>query len=233
MQTQRTFAAYAKIKSDVTKHPIPSVNKEELIYFVHNFKKNARHDTVYNIDLKRAYAYILFKDSLISRTTYAYLSKLKKQERLASVGMLAAKKNTFIFENGEPIDMQPNESSLAPFFYYAVQQTAVIMEDLKRICRSNYLFTWVDGIYFRPNERAYTQCCDYLDSINFPYTGEVLRNFNVRITQSHVKLSFDKAGHPKIFNLPHPLSDFKRIVIDAIINVNNKKNETSTSQVSA
>src|SRR3712207_3895604 len=48
-QSVMCFAAFQKIKTDVTKHKLPRINKNELVYFLHDFKNECKYETVYNI----------------------------------------------------------------------------------------------------------------------------------------------------------------------------------------
>lgn len=222
MQGNRAFACFAKIKSDVKKKPIPDINKDKLSYFVHNFRQNQFIGDVVNIDLKSAYATVLYKDGYISKATFDYISKGSKQERLVSVGMLASKKQKFLFDNGTIIgDPEEVISEYSNFFFYAVRRTGEIMADLKAICGNDYLFTWVDGIYLRPNEKAVAACEQYIKDIDFKSATDYLRNFTVMVNKKQVTVNFlkEKAGkwHPKPFNLPLMNSEFKRIMIDAIL----------------
>lgn len=225
MQSKRTFAAFQKLKGDVKDKPVPELDMNQLSYFVHNFRRDSHHPEVFNIDLKSAYATILYLDGYISEATYTYLSKVNKQERLASVGMLASKSHTFYFSNtGEPVDAPaPEISPYANFFFYAVKRTADIMDELKAICGNTYLFTWVDGIYFLPDEQVFADCCECLEKIGFKYSVEYLSDFKVVLNDVCTKVLFKKAGKTKLFNLPHANSEFKKTVIESIHLVNHKK----------
>lgn len=216
-QTNQCFAAYAKVKKDVKDKPVPSIQKEELVYFEHDFKQSCSIDRVFNIDLKSAYATILHMDGYISEDTFLYLSKLPKHDRLASVGMLAAKKKTFGFDRKGGIRSYEHAiSPLENFFYYAVHRTFEIMQQLKSILRASYLFTWVDGIYFTPDMDGLIQCENYLRSIGFRYSEEILNDWQVRVVKGAVKLNFVKEGKIKSFSLPARESEFALLMADAM-----------------
>jgi hypothetical protein len=236
MQSKRTFAAYAKIKSDLKDKPVPKINQDTLIYFQHDFKKDIYIDEVVNIDIRSAYATVLFNDGLISKETFAYLAKIKKHERLASVGMLASRKKNFEFVNGEPVSMEEVVSETSGFFFHAIKRTHELMNNLKKLCGNNYLFTWVDGIYFLPDPEAISKCLQELEQHNFEYKVENLTEFDVSIKQHKILVTFKKEGESKIFNLPSPTSEFKSIIVDSLISLNNQKakqNEKSKIKVSA
>jgi hypothetical protein len=217
LQSNQCFAAYAKLKKDVKSKLIPSIDKSRLVYFEHDFRESMSIPRVYNIDLKSAYATILMKDGYITKETFRYMSGLPKHDRLASTGMLASKKKIFSFsKRGDIYQYESSISVLENFFYYAVQRTFEIMSMCKAILGEHYLFTWVDGIYFLPNMKALMECEDYLRSISFPYTEEVLTDWQVRVVSGAVKLFFVKEGKVKSFSLPAKESEFASIMADAM-----------------
>jgi hypothetical protein len=228
MQSKRTFAAFAKLKADLKNFEVPNIAPESVRYFHHDFKKDANHNTVINIDLKSAYARIFFNDKMISPETFKYFNSCKKQERLASVGMLASRKKIFQFKNGKPISYVEQVSPLSGFFFYCVKRTQEIMQELKAICGQHYLFTWVDGIYFIPDEGVLQKCVEYLQSVNFLFSCDTLEDFKVKILRNKTYLTFKKEGKLKRFNLPSSSSNFKKIIMEAIISLNKQKqNEKS------
>lgn len=217
MQSNQCFAAYAKLKKDVRTKEVPYIDKEKLVYFEHDFRYSTEIARVYNIDLKSAYATILFRDGYISLDTFKYLSRLPKHDRLASVGMLASKKKMFAFGgHGGITTFEQSISPLENFFYYAVQRTFEIMQTCKALLGGSYLFTWVDGIYFTPDMAGLVRCENYLRSIGFPYSEEILTDWQVRVVKGAVKLYFVKEGKVKSFSLPARESEFASIAADAM-----------------
>lgn len=203
MRSKQCFAAYSKIKSDIKGVAAPDVNKSGLVYFDHNFKQDFFAPSVVNIDLKSAYANALYRMKIIKEPTYKYLQRLNKLDRLASVGMLAGKKYVFGYDgNGKIVSFEKQISATENFFYYAVKVVQDIMFELRAIAGHDYLFTWVDGIYIRGDPEALKAMGEYLDYIEFPYSVDVLENFEVKVVAQKVKLSFMKNGKKKYFNVP-------------------------------
>lgn len=223
IQSNRTFAAFAKIKSDLKGKIIPNIDRNDLIYFQHDFKESMYIESVINVDIKSAYATVLRNDGFISEKTFKYLQKATKPERLASVGMLASKKEIFEFKSGIPISAEEKISENSGLFFHAVQRTYEVMSELKKICERNYLYTWVDGIYFLPNDNSRFRCINYLSDLNFKYSVDVLEEFEVKVKPESILVTFKKDGKRKVFNLPSPTSEFKRIIIDTIIQMNNQQ----------
>lgn len=226
-QSKRTFAIFAKLKHDLKDKPVPKINSHELIYFQHDFKESMYVEKVINIDLKSAYATFLYNDGIISEATFDYLCNASKKERLAGVGMLASRKRIFDFYKGEPIGNPIVEvSPFAGFFFHAVRRTYDVMSDLKMIVGQQYLFTWVDGIYFLPGQgSALSDCIEYLESIGIKYTVDNLSEFEVKIKQDKCVVTFKKDGKNKIFQLPSVSTEFKRISLEAIQLLNKKLKE--------
>jgi len=225
MQTNRTFACFAKLKSNLKDKPIPDIDNSMVSYFVHNFKKPIYVDYVTNIDIKSAYATILFNDDLITKETYEYICKSKKKERLASVGMLASRKKIFAFKTGAVIDEKEIISEKSGFFFYCVKRTAEHMAEIQRICGKDYLYTWVDGIYYLPNTNTDFLCETYLHESGFNYKLNQLTEFEVQFKIDCILVTFKQDGKRKLFNLPLPVTEFKRIMMDAIMQANHKPKE--------
>jgi hypothetical protein len=211
--SNRAFAAAAKIKSDIVKRNIepPEIDKRGLRYFDFNSKyiKTVSGD-VYNIDLKSAYAHVLFNKGIASPDTFAYLSKIDKIDRLAACGMLASVK--YIFEHNEHDEIirhEIAENPLHPYFYICVKEVGVIMRKLIELIGRGYLMYWVDGIYF-DNLRNIDKVTDYLKSIHYPHSFEILKDF----TANDKYVSYIKDGKLKQINVPKPNSEVNRFLID-------------------
>ena len=211
--SNRAFAAAAKIKSDIAKRNIepPEIDKRGLRYFDFNSKymKTVSGD-VYNIDLKSAYAHVLFNTGIISPDTFSYLSEIDKMDRLAACGMLASVK--YIFEHNGQDEITRHEiieNPLHPYFYICVKEVGEIMRKLREIIGKGYLMYWVDGIYF-DNLRNIDKITACLKSINYPHSFEILKDF----TANDKYVSYIKDGKIKQINVPKPNSEVNRFLID-------------------
>jgi hypothetical protein len=236
MRSNRCFAAYAKVKSNVMNFPLPEIKKHELEYFHHDFNTNYFAPHAINIDLKSAYPTVLYNDGLISEDTYQYLKSIPKLDRLAAIGMLASKKHIFNYnENGKLIHYEKQTSELENFFYHCVKRVGDIMNDLKKYAGPDYLFTWVDGIYLKPNDEYLYDITPHLETNGFPYTVELIHNFDVKLVPGKVKLSFWKEDKTKEafeickkknFTIPPQPSMFANDIINFLTgqNFNDEKN---------
>lgn len=224
-QSRATFAAFSKLKSNLQDKKKPNLQPGDVSYFIHDFKEPLYVEKVCNIDLKSAYANILFLDEMITKDTHKYLCKLVKKDRLSAVGMLASKKQVIEFRRGQATGEREERSEYAPFFFYAVKRTFEIMSVLKKICGNSYLFTWVDGIYFLPDPGIEKACKEYLKEIRFPYASEMLSEFDVQFHPRSIKVSFfrDKNERKKRFDLPMGDNAFTKIMSNALLLLNHKK----------
>jgi hypothetical protein len=217
-RNKQCFAAYSKIKSNIKGKPTPNVDKSTIKYFQHDFKKDAFYEEVYNIDLKSAYATILHNDNYITPETFKYLNGLKKLDRLASVGMLAGKKHVFTYDDkGKLTDYYKSVSETENFFFHCVKRTDDIMNDLKLIAGNDYLFTWVDGIYFKPSSDVLSEMQGLLIANNFPFTIDILKKFTVKVNKK-VTVHFEKQDKVKQFNIPALNNNFANDIIDFLTN---------------
>jgi hypothetical protein len=197
------FAAYQKIKKDIEGKNLPHVDPEKLRYYINGFNGTQIYsDKIYNIDLKAAYATILFNKGILSKKTYSYLIRLPKIERLVSVGMLASRKNTFHFNNkGVIISETETVSPFANFFFSAVKETFDIMQEMKIVLGNDFLFSWVDGVYFS-NRRHKTTIMNMLKARKLKAAFSVLHEFEIEMNHEFHRLTYLKDGQKKYFIIP-------------------------------
>lgn len=193
MRSNKCFAAFSKVKSNVMNFPLPQVNKNELEYFMHDFTGNFYSEYAINIDIKSAYATVLYNDGYINNDTFNYLSSIPKLDRLAAIGMLASKKQCFDYdERGKLINYEKITSEFENFFYHCVKRVQEIMNDLKKLSGEDYLFTWVDGIYLKPNDEYLYTIAPYLRQNKFQFSVDIIQHFNVEVKNGKVRLGFWK-----------------------------------------
>lgn len=232
-QSNRTFAAFSKIKKDIKGKRVPKISSHNLIYFQHDFINDIFVDEVINIDLRSAYATILVNDGFISMETFQYLAQCNKKERLAAVGMLASRKRIFQYKKGQPIKQTEIVNPKAGIFFHAVKKTYEIMTKLKQIAGSNYLFTWVDGIYILPDKDSYFDIIKELGNYNIDFKTEFLKDFEIRIRKKKAIITFKKPNSKgkmenKVFQLPVNQNEYQKSVIETIkTHLQTIKSETS------
>lgn len=228
-QSNYVFFAYQRIKKDLltwSANEMPIINKKHITYFDYNAKiKNTKDSSAKNLDLTAAYATILKNDFFISEETFNIIMKLRKIERLAAVGMLAGRKDIFTYQGGKVIMHEEIISPLENYFYYCVDKTAEIMKYLSAILGKDYIFTWVDSVYY--NDKTGVNdfyLSNYLKEQNLNFKIQDLRYLNINKQEEKIKISFfdEKAvklhlqglpNKPKTFTLPTQQKSLKKEIL--------------------
>lgn len=230
MQSNRVFAAAAYLKNDLKGLPVPDIDMKKNCYYDTQFKGEGFYsDTAFNIDIKNAYANILFNDGFISGKTFKYLCKLHKQERLTAVGMLASRKMIFCHaSNGKIYSFDEIVNPLSNFFFYCVQKTENIIHDIKnKILKESFLFSWVDSVYYLNDNIAYKNIVqEYLrDEYNLKSSFKRLSEFDVKTKNNSYRISFKETEDDlyKNFNIPFPEMNFKKEICNYLLTKKYKK----------
>lgn len=205
-QSNRVFVAYQKIKNDVIKKPLPNLDAAAMKYYQTAFTfTEAYADELHNVDIKSAYAAILFNDGFISLDTFSYITTLPKLERLAAVGMLAGRKNIFKFnERGKVVEHTETVSPTSNYFFYAVQKTYDVIDRLKMELNKDFVFSWVDSVYYGNNKNTEHLQRVLLNEFNLNSSYACLNEFELQKKTDNYYLSYKKEGKLKYFNIPFP-----------------------------
>lgn len=223
-QPLQVFAAKAKIEKDLrsVKNP-PKDQPQDVHYYETNFRHEFYSDVVHNIDLKSAYASILYNAGFITGTTYEYIMSLSKTERLAAVGMIASRKEIYTHsKDGRVLKMTEIVNPLAPFFFFCVRKTAEIIHSLRvHVIKESFLFSWVDSIYYlNKNENYQKVSQDYLYSeYKIDSSFKELSDFELKSKNEFYKISYTEncTKDTKVFNIPHPESKLKKKIINYLL----------------
>jgi len=102
-----SFIGFNKIKKDIDNFKFieqiqnePILRNPSIYYANRPYIEPVSYPTVINIDLTNAYPTTLKQTGGISTKTFNYLNHQKKTDKLASLGMLAARHDKFIYEKG-------------------------------------------------------------------------------------------------------------------------------------
>lgn len=215
--SQKMFIAYKMILRDIKEKniPAPKIDRSRCRYFSHRKGlESGKFNKVVNIDLKSAYATILFNEGIISQKTFDYLQTLPKEDRLAAVGMLAKTKTEFVYKAGE-LTEHPlrHREETEGFFFYAVNRTRGIMENIENLLNNDFIFSWVDGIYFSDESKA-GPILEYLKEININYSLQYCTNFEIIEKKELYFINFvDEKGRKKPFNVPKTPPSLKTIIL--------------------
>jgi len=216
-KSMKFFAASSKVKSDCLKKELPVINKRDLRYFNFELKEeNFCHENIYGIDLKNAYATVLLKNGFISKETYGYLSTLSKMDRLGSLGMLAGKKKIISFgANGKEIESESytKKKETENYFFYAVLQVAYLMEECRKMLQDDFLFSWVDCVYFK-SEESFEMIENFLKDNDFFYHKKYYKKFKHEMVSEDFRKVFmwEKGETKSTMKIFYPPTKRKKII---------------------
>lgn len=208
LMNKSVFITNAIIKRDLMNtHLLGGDLKTKVDFFDinENYPEVKPGESFTNIDLSAAYPTVLYNHEIITEDSYNRLMELSKPDRLASIGMFAAKKVVFDYARGEltsPPEITTNP--LENVFWFASLTTDEVMYLLKQICGDLFIFYWFDGIYFKSNQYVTREICDTLDFLGYPYKVETLTNLVIKDKDLTFELSYTNSkGKSKTFNVPN------------------------------
>lgn len=225
-QSNRMFAGYNMIKSDIAGFQV-KVNEKYIKYYQTNFKQDKLYaDFIYQIDINSCYPSILLNAGMICEDTFKYLASLSKENRLAAIGMLASRKNIFHFDGkGEIQNHEVAKSKYSDYFFYCVQETYKIMDECRMILGNDFLFIWVDAIYFSGNPEKADKIVDFLrNSYKLKSSINKLTEFEIEFRGSHYRVRYiDKDGDSTFMNIPSVEQEEKAELLKYLLNIKNLK----------
>jgi len=120
------------------------------------------------LDIKNAYWQTAFLMGVISKEIYEEGVTKDKITRLASLGSLAKKKEVFRFdgENYRMIDTIRNYET-ENIWFAICHRVSEIMKVLVSDLGGDFLFYWVDGIYFKRTDEHIKKVTDFLESCSY------------------------------------------------------------------
>jgi hypothetical protein len=217
VMNKKAFIAGAKIKRDIKNTGLepPEFDEGEMTYF--NFAPIPElincPKTIYNIDIKSAYANVLNNHSLILPETFNYMKTLIKKDRLACVGMLASSKDIYECLGNEELEYHNEIKDTKNWFYFCVNIINKIMEKIKKAIKS-FLFYWVDGLFFHDKKEA-DLIMNILDELGYNYSFEVCTEFVYSDEGKQQKLKYYKSdGTLKVLTLPKKNNDVDKFLLD-------------------
>jgi len=148
---KNTLIAASMIKRDVKNANFePFEFKESVHYF--NFNENIPYylKECYCVDINSAYPTELKNRNLITEKTYKHLTnKIKKDERLKSLGMLATNKIIQTIENKKVVSIESKENKTACLFFSVSHKIGEILNEIFLSYPNYCYFFWVDGIFVK------------------------------------------------------------------------------------
>lgn len=156
---------------------------------------------ILNIDISGAYASCLKVNDLITDKTFSYLQKLKKDERLPAVGMLARTFTVFTYECGELTDVDVQRSATAQVFFYLISEINNVMQAIEYELGKYFYFYWVDGIFFSYDTPGHIVKAieNILTDRGYKFKYESVENFSLKRSRDLYTISMIKNGDPKTY----------------------------------
>lgn len=206
----KLFGTLAQLKSQVKNIRLPDTQEGKISYYqldLKNFNtKNNFIPTIYNIDIKAAYATALLNKKYIDAVLYNKIMTLPKLDRLAIVGMLATKKNIYEFKDGEEInyftEFWDGTGEARKIFFEASKIVDELLIDCRKIAGGDFLFFWVDGIYLKTGNKI-NEICEHLTAAGFKFSKGIYTDFKYKVKENILNVTYiNEDAEEKVFNLP-------------------------------
>jgi len=209
--SKKVFVAYKKIEKDLKRDTLQDILEDIKIYTEESNNKyfsvcsgvqDRKEESVVLIDINSAYLYALKNLWLIQDETFNYINTLTKQQRLACVGMLARKKEIYHYERGEICFTDSFTCEYRYIYNVIVQEIYKIMEGLENLFSDEFIFSWVDGIYFRSGIDM-TKVENYFLEKGYKYKVKFLTEFKSTVGFTSYNFTFREEEKIKVFNMPN------------------------------
>lgn len=215
-----TYLAHSRIKKDLlnwSANDIPQIDKYNCVYYdLAQNPEKVKSDYATNFDLTSAYATLLYTNCFIQKSTFEFLAKLPKRVRLIAVGMLASNKDIFSYQDGVPIFHDKITNPLENYFYWCLDKTAEVMRNLKAKLETDFIFTWVDSIYYLPHAANDLIIENEIKLSGLSGKFTPLENLKIVKNDEIIRIDFYDTikNKPKYFNIPLN-SSFKKDILYA------------------
>ena len=157
---------------------------------------------IVNVDIKSAYLSVLKNKKIISEELFEKINKINKIDRLKTLGFLATNKVVLEYENGELINVTSKRNEYANYFFLCCYEIGELMTRIANEFNENFLFYWVDGIYFDKNNLNIERVTKIIDEYQFSYKVEHLTSANLEFREKTAIFSYLKEDKKKIITVP-------------------------------
>ena len=122
--------------------------------------------------------------------------KLKKIQRLKSIGMLASIKTVYEFEKTELISTRKTDKKeFADIYFYASYEIGEILQKCSVLNKNDFLFYWFDGIYIKPNWIYATKIMELLKENNYDFSVSWIENFQAKELKNTFKITWTEISN--------------------------------------
>jgi hypothetical protein len=168
-------------------------------------KKNYNYSKdIYEIDLTGAYWNFAYKEGFITEQIYLRGLEVPKKVRLISLGNLAKRSLYLNFDGNnyaKPVYIKSTETEHV--FFKVSELTDILIRKLVIISKKDFLFYWVDAIFFQGLE-SLKNISEYLESENIKFKiikiDNVIKKENLIITHDEQHMTKTNPTGKREFN---------------------------------
>jgi hypothetical protein len=194
---KKPFGMFQKVKSDIIKSnlDVPDIHPNQIKYYKF-LPKFEFPEKFYSVDITAAYPSVLRKYEAITEDTYRQLmTKLPKEERLQTIGLLGTTKTRITYKKGEVLNIEKVQSEFSKWFFFCCYITGEVMELARARSKEDFLFYWVDGIAVDKNAH---DILFYIESLGYKSKVDIIEG--CRLVEN--TLIYFKNGKKKMLTLP-------------------------------
>ena len=213
-KVSKPFGIFQKIKSSIQKSDviIPEIPKGSINWNYFNLEIEYPKE-FYCVDISSAYAKVLLNYNLVNEALYNELTtKIPKEDRLKSVGLLGTVKSQIIYRKGQPPEIGKITSAYAKYFFFCCYVTGEVMELCRERAGKDFIYYWVDGIAVQ-KEKA-EEIMYYIESLGFPSKIEKVTDCEKIGKAIHYK----KDGVKKTLYIPQRRDVENKEAVDFLLN---------------
>ena len=196
------------VKQDI--HLLPQFEKQYFAEDVHYIKVahvpiGEVFTNVYEVDIDEAYwktAHLLgvINDKIYQRGQKGNISK---QARLTALGTLAKKVYLYQFKGNKLEKVNTETDPLLQNLWFTIcKRVSDVMNECIRAMGKDFIFYWVDGIYFNKNDKKEAQIKDFLNKKGFGYSEDTLTGLKSEFTGDGYQFSYQKNKKEKSIYIP-------------------------------
>lgn len=161
-------------------------------------------DKVCEVDITKAYYYTAHKLGYISTEFFNMCLDLPKPKRLRLIGSIATKKKIEVWEGGQMVEyFSKTDEKLRQCWFNIIRYTDNVMKEVKNKLDDDFIFYWVDGIYFKDRGYNVQIAKSIFEKFDFSVTYEKLQKIEAVNIEGvlHLEVTKDN-GVKKPFAIP-------------------------------
>ena len=192
--------------------------------YVNNLPKEIKE--FYFVDISAAYLTSLYLNNIISEFIFNLINELPKKDRLITLGMLAYEPFKIPYVDGIKGEIEKVRNYYSPVFYTACALIETLMDDLIKLISDkgellsihsfdrseNYLFYWVDGLFFR-NKNDINTISEFLTNKGYKFRIGTCYNWKLKEHDNYFNLEFEQEDkgklEKKVYNIPYHFQNIK------------------------